>query len=82
MPEGGTAVYWADQRRCCTPMPSVAGTVMGAAHLAATVLDVLRRAPAWIRTDLSSHDPKLRNRAEEVLATLIATALAGAGDGS
>lgn len=51
---------------------------MTADHLTTTVLDVLQRAPAWVRADLASNDSALRARAEEVLAALIATALASA----
>jgi hypothetical protein len=48
---------------------------MDADQLTATVLEVLSRAPAWVRTDLASQDTSMRQRAEEVLATLIAAAL-------
>ena len=44
------------------------------------VLEVLQRAPAWVRTDLTSHDQALRQRAEEVLTALIASALTTAED--
>lgn len=49
---------------------------MSVIDLTATVLEVLQRAPAWVRADLTSSDTTIRQRAEEVLAALIATALA------
>ena len=39
------------------------------------ILKVVSQAPAWIRTDLSSKDAALRQRAEEALAAMIAAAL-------
>ena len=42
----------------------------------AIVTAVLMRAPEWIRTDLAAKDAKLRTRAEEALAGMIADALA------
>lgn len=41
------------------------------------VSDVLGRAPEWVRADLASRDPLVRRRAEETLAAMIASALAG-----
>lgn len=46
----------------------------------ATILAVLERAPQWVRHDLGSKDPAIRARAEETLAAMIASALAGEGD--
>jgi hypothetical protein len=40
------------------------------------VRDVLHGAPAWVRADLSSSDAMLRERAEDVLAGMIAARLA------
>lgn len=37
--------------------------------------DVLHRVPAWVRSDLSSSDAALRERAEDVLAAMIGAAL-------
>lgn len=42
----------------------------------AIVTAVLMRAPEWIRTDLVAKEAKLRTRAEEALAGMIADALA------
>ena len=39
--------------------------------------EVLHRAPAWVRADLSSSDATLRTRAEDVLAAMIGAALYG-----
>jgi hypothetical protein len=41
------------------------------------VLRVLERAPQWVRQDLLSSDPVVRARAEETLAAMISSALAG-----
>lgn len=38
--------------------------------------DVLHGAPVWVRADLSSSDAMLRERAEDVLAGMIAARLA------
>jgi hypothetical protein len=39
---------------------------------------VLNQAPQWIRADLASKEPALRERAEEALAAMIAAAVAAA----
>jgi hypothetical protein len=39
------------------------------------ILQVLERAPQWIRQDLGSKEPAIRLRAEETLAAMIASAL-------
>ncbi len=39
------------------------------------ILQVLERAPQWIRHDLEAKDATLRIRAEETLAAMIANAL-------
>ncbi|WP_336951454.1 hypothetical protein [Sphingobium aromaticivastans] len=44
--------------------------------LTSTILQVLERAPQWLRHDLQGKDAVARTRAEETLATMIATALA------
>lgn len=44
--------------------------------LAATILQVIERAPKWVRHDLESKDEVIRARAEETLAAMIAAALA------
>lgn len=43
-------------------------------HIVA-ITAVLAHAPQWIRRDLCSVDPKLRLRAEESLAAMIAAAI-------
>ncbi|WP_176598935.1 DUF6771 family protein [Sphingobium sp. 15-1] len=44
--------------------------------ITSTILQVLERAPQWLRHDLQGKDAVARTRAEETLATMIATALA------
>jgi hypothetical protein len=46
--------------------------------LTAIITSVLNQAPEWIRSDLTSKDASLRERAEEALAAMIAAAVAGA----
>ena len=41
----------------------------------ATILDVISRAPEWLRRDLLGQDIGARQRAEEALAAMIAAAL-------
>jgi hypothetical protein len=48
---------------------------MARADQSSLILKVVSQAPAWIRTDLSSKDPALRERAEEALAAMVAAAL-------
>ena len=51
---------------------------MGAAmndHQLLAILEAIRRAPQWVRTDLTQRDPALRTRAEDTLAAMIATGL-------
>lgn len=43
--------------------------------LTSTVLQVIERAPQWVRRDLESKDVAIRVRAEETLAAMIAAAL-------
>ena len=45
-------------------------------QLAVVAADV-SRAPDWIRRDLSSTDPALRQRAEDALAAMLAAAIRG-----
>lgn len=47
--------------------------------LSSTILQVLERAPQWVRHDLESKELAIRTRAEETLAAMIASALQGAG---
>ena len=48
---------------------------MDSNELTAAVTEVLRRAPEWVRTDLTSRDPATRARAEETLAGMITAAI-------
>jgi hypothetical protein len=48
------------------------------ADLNEIVTAVLRQAPQWIRSDLLSKDPSMRERAEEALAAMIASAIVDA----
>ena len=48
--------------------------------IAKTVLMVLERAPEWVRHDLAAKDAAIRDRAEETLAAMIASALAQDGE--
>lgn len=43
--------------------------------LTTLVLQVIERAPQWVRRDLESKDTALRGRAEETLAAMISAAL-------
>lgn len=45
------------------------------------ILQVLERAPQWIRHDLEVKDATLRIRAEETLAAMIANALQDTSEG-
>ena len=45
------------------------------------VREQMQRTPAWVRSDLASHDPALRERAEDVLAAMISAALLSGPDG-
>jgi len=45
----------------------------------ATVQRVLERAPQWVRHDMAVKDASVRQRAEETLAAMIASALAEDG---
>ncbi|MGO4169552.1 DUF6771 family protein [Novosphingobium sp. YAF33] len=47
--------------------------------LSSTILQILERAPQWVRHDLESKELAIRTRAEETLAAMIASALQGAG---
>lgn len=40
-----------------------------------TVLRILSRTPQWIRNDLGAKESQARTRAEEILATMIISAL-------
>ena len=44
-------------------------------HMQAAILDVIERAPQWIRQDLIAKDAAARIRAEETLAAMIADAI-------
>ncbi len=44
--------------------------------LTRTILEVLARAPQWVRHDLAAKDEGARSRAEETLAAMIASAIA------
>ncbi|MDP9086451.1 MAG: hypothetical protein M3N02_06765, partial [Pseudomonadota bacterium] len=44
-------------------------------HLVLVVERLLANAPQWLRQDLLSKDPSIRQRAEETLAAMIAAAL-------
>jgi hypothetical protein len=46
------------------------------------ILQVLQRAPQWIRHDLEAKDPSIRVRAEETLAAMISNALEENGLGT
>lgn len=46
--------------------------------LTVIITTVLNQAPQWIRVDLASKEPALRERAEEALAAMIAAAVASA----
>jgi hypothetical protein len=46
----------------------------GSRSLGDTALEVLARAPEWLRHDLSSKDHQTRARAEETLAAMISAA--------
>jgi hypothetical protein len=48
-------------------------------NLTNVVSAVLRQLPQWIRTDLASKDAALRERAEDALAAIVASAVADAG---
>lgn len=48
------------------------------ADLTEVVTAVLRQAPQWIRSDLLSKDTAMRERGEEALAAMIASAIADA----
>ncbi|MDQ4422166.1 hypothetical protein OOT33_17285 [Sphingobium sp. DEHP117] len=50
--------------------------------LTAIVTGVLARAPAWVRHDLGASDKLVRARAEDALAAMITSALAGYADGT
>ncbi|MDF2640345.1 MAG: hypothetical protein K0R64_3329 [Novosphingobium lindaniclasticum] len=43
--------------------------------LTATILQVIERAPQWVRHDLEAKDAVIRARAEETLAAMISAAL-------
>lgn len=43
--------------------------------LNARITQVVASAPEWVRTDLTSRDPIIRERAEETIAAMIAAAL-------
>ena len=42
-------------------------------------IDVIRRAPEWLRRDLSSTDPRAREQAEEALAAMLSAAIKNGG---
>ncbi len=43
--------------------------------LEATILAFLKRAPEWVRRDLTAKDPNARAQAEEAFAAMLADAL-------
>jgi len=43
------------------------------------IIEVMSRAPEWLRRELLSDDPAARSAAEETLSAMIANALAKAG---
>jgi hypothetical protein len=43
---------------------------------------LIRKLPQWIRTDLSSHDASLRERAEDALHGMIIAAVKASGNRS
>ena len=46
-------------------------------QLAATIAAALEHMPEWVRHDLASKDARIRVRAQETLAAIIAAALRG-----
>ena len=44
--------------------------------ISARIAQVVKGAPEWVRSDLASHDASSRERAEETIAAMIASALA------
>ncbi len=48
--------------------------------ISARIAQIVKSAPEWVRSDLASRDPSIRERAEETIAAMIASALA-ADDG-
>ncbi|AXB78625.1 hypothetical protein TQ38_018590 [Novosphingobium sp. P6W] len=59
-------------------MPGAARSVIGPTmddNLNTIILRVLGRTPQWIRHDLDAKDDALRQRAEETLAAMIASAV-------
>lgn len=44
-------------------------------HLSRRILAALKRMPDWLRRDLAASDGTVRERAEEALAAIIASAL-------
>ena len=42
-----------------------------------TILDVVNRAPEWLRADLLSKEQTARTAAQEAIATMIANAIKG-----
>ena len=54
--------------------------IMPSASLVDLVEKVLARAPEWVRVDLAARDPLQRQRAEETLAAMIASAISSTGD--
>jgi hypothetical protein len=53
---------------------------MPSASLVDLVEKMLARAPEWVRVDLAARDPLQRQRAEETLAAMIASAISSTGD--
>ena len=49
-------------------------------QLAATLATALAKVPEWIRRELASAEPAVRNRAEEALAVSLAAAVRPASD--
>ena len=43
--------------------------------LTARIALVVKNAPEWVRTDLASRDPAIRERGEETIAAMIVSAI-------
>ena len=68
------------QASCDGHWPVRQPLIMPSASLVDLVEKVLARAPEWVRVDLVARDPLQRQRAEETLAAMIASAISSTGD--
>lgn len=68
------------QASCDGHWPVRQRLIMPSASLVDLVEKVLARAPEWVRVDLAARDPLQRQRAEETLAAMIASAISSTGD--